>query len=101
MLPFDNLNGDPGQDYFADAIAENITTELSRFRELFVISRNSAFTYKGKAVKVQAVGREAFHQAKLATARFYMTRVLPQTSGLFAAINAGAKPIMAVEEDWF
>jgi alkylation response protein AidB-like acyl-CoA dehydrogenase len=45
--------------------------------------------------------REAFHQAKLATARFYMTRVLPQTSGLFAAINAGATPIMAVEEDWF
>jgi butyryl-CoA dehydrogenase len=45
--------------------------------------------------------RAPFHQAKLATARFYMTRVLPQTSGLFAAINAGAKPIMAVEEDWF
>ena len=45
--------------------------------------------------------REAFHQAKLATARFYMARVLPQTSSLFAAINAGAKPIMAVEEDWF
>jgi butyryl-CoA dehydrogenase len=45
--------------------------------------------------------RQAFHQAKLATARFYMARVLPQTSSLFAAINAGAKPIMAVEEDWF
>ncbi|MCH7795827.1 MAG: acyl-CoA dehydrogenase C-terminal domain-containing protein [Proteobacteria bacterium] len=45
--------------------------------------------------------RQAFHQAKLATARFYMTRILPQTSGLFAAINAGAKPIMAVEEAWF
>ena len=45
--------------------------------------------------------RQAFHQAKLATARFYMTRVLPQTSSLFATINAGAKPIMAVEEDWF
>ncbi len=45
--------------------------------------------------------RDAFHAAKLATARFYMTRLLPQTSGLFAAINAGAKPIMAVEEDWF
>jgi alkylation response protein AidB-like acyl-CoA dehydrogenase len=45
--------------------------------------------------------RAAFHQAKLATARFYMARVLPQTSSLFAAINAGAKPIMAVEEDWF
>jgi alkylation response protein AidB-like acyl-CoA dehydrogenase len=45
--------------------------------------------------------REPFHEAKLATARFYMTRVLPQSSGLFAAMNAGAKPIMAVEEDWF
>jgi hypothetical protein len=45
--------------------------------------------------------RAAFHEAKLATARFYMTRILPQTSSLFATINAGAKPIMAVEEDWF
>jgi len=45
--------------------------------------------------------RQDFHRAKLATARFYMTRVLPQTSSLFAAINAGAKPIMAVQEDWF
>ena len=45
--------------------------------------------------------RAPFHQAKLATARFYMARVLPQTSSLFATINAGAKPIMAVEEDWF
>jgi len=45
--------------------------------------------------------RQEFHQAKLATARFYMARILPQTSSLFATINAGAKPIMAVEEDWF
>ena len=45
--------------------------------------------------------RSDFHHAKLATARFYMTRVLPQTSGLFAAINAGAAPVMAVEEAWF
>jgi butyryl-CoA dehydrogenase len=45
--------------------------------------------------------RAPFHQAKLATARFYMARVLPQTSSLFATINAGAKPIMAFEEDWF
>jgi butyryl-CoA dehydrogenase len=45
--------------------------------------------------------REDFHKAKLATARFYMTRLLPQSSGLFAMINAGAKPIMAPEEAWF
>jgi alkylation response protein AidB-like acyl-CoA dehydrogenase len=45
--------------------------------------------------------REAFHEAKLATARFYMTRILPQSSGLFAAINAGKAPIMAAEEAWF
>ena len=45
--------------------------------------------------------RQTFHEAKLATARFYMTRLLPQTSGLFAAINAGAAPIMAPEEAWF
>jgi hypothetical protein len=48
-----------------------------------------------------AAERTAFHKAKLASARFYMTRILPQTSGLFAAINAGAEPIMAPEEAWF
>jgi hypothetical protein len=45
--------------------------------------------------------REAIRHAKPATARFYMARILPQTSSLFAATNAGARPIMAVEEDWF
>jgi adenylate cyclase len=51
-------NGDPQQDYFSDGIAEDITTELSRFSELVVIARNSAFQYKGKAVDVRQVGRE-------------------------------------------
>ncbi len=58
VLPFQNLSGDPEQDYFADGIAEDIITELSRMRWLFVIARNSSFTYKGRAVDVKQVGRE-------------------------------------------
>src|SRR5712671_6093596 len=49
VLPFQNLSADPEQEYFSDGIVEEITTALSRFRSLFVISRNSAFTYKGRA----------------------------------------------------
>jgi adenylate cyclase len=58
VLPFDNLSGDPEQDYFADGLVEDLTTDLSRNPFLFVIARNSAFTYKGKAVRVEDVGRE-------------------------------------------
>jgi adenylate cyclase len=58
VLPFQNMSGDPEQEYFADGIVEDITTALSRFRQLFVIARNSSFTYKGKAVDVKQVGRE-------------------------------------------
>jgi adenylate cyclase len=58
VLPFANLSGDPQQDYFSDGITEDITTELSRFSELIVIARNSAFQYKAKAVDVRQVGRE-------------------------------------------
>ncbi|MGH7090555.1 MAG: adenylate/guanylate cyclase domain-containing protein [Stellaceae bacterium] len=58
VLPFANISGDPEQEFFADGITEDLLTELSRFRELFVISRNSAFVYKGKAVNVQAVAKE-------------------------------------------
>jgi adenylate cyclase len=58
VLPFDNMSNDPAQDYFSDGITEDITTDLSKIASLFVISRNSAFTYKGKAVKVQDVSRE-------------------------------------------
>ncbi|MDH3724074.1 MAG: tetratricopeptide repeat protein, partial [Desulfobacteraceae bacterium] len=58
VLAFDNLSGDPEQEYFSDGIAENIITALSKVGELFVIARNSSFTYKGKPVKVQLVGRE-------------------------------------------
>lgn len=58
VLPFLNLSGDPGQVYFADAMTEDITTELSRFHSLFVIARNSAFTYKGQSADVRTVSRE-------------------------------------------
>jgi adenylate cyclase len=58
VLPFANLSGDPQQDYFSDGITEDITTELSRFSELMVIARNSAFQYKGKAGDIRQVGRE-------------------------------------------
>ena len=58
VLPFQNMSGDPEQDYFADGIVEEIITELSRTRWLFVIARNSSFTYKGRAVDVKQVGRE-------------------------------------------
>ncbi len=58
VLPFQNMSGDPEQEYFADGIVEEITTALSRFRNLFVIARNSSFTYKGRAVDVKQVGRE-------------------------------------------
>ena len=58
VLPFANISGDPEQKYFADGIVEDIITALSRFRNLFVIARNSSFTYKGRAVDVKQVGRE-------------------------------------------
>ena len=58
VLPFQNMSGDPEQEYFADGMVEEIITALSRIRWLFVIARNSTFTYKGQAVDVKRVGRE-------------------------------------------
>ncbi|CCV11877.1 winged helix-turn-helix domain-containing tetratricopeptide repeat protein [Mesorhizobium sp. STM 4661] len=58
VLPFVNISGDPDQDYFADGMVEDIITGLSRIRWLFVIARNSSFTYKGRAVDVKQVGHE-------------------------------------------
>lgn len=58
VLPFQNMTSDPEQQYFADSMVEEITTALSRFRSLFVIARNSSFTYKGRSVDVKQVGRE-------------------------------------------
>jgi TolB-like protein/class 3 adenylate cyclase len=58
VLPFQNMSGDPDQEYFTDGMVEEITTALSRIRWLFVIARNSSFTYKGQAVDVKQVARE-------------------------------------------
>ncbi len=58
VLPFQNLSGDPEQEYFADGMVEDIIMALSRIRWLFVIARNSSFTYKGRAVDVKQVGHE-------------------------------------------
>src|SRR6185369_1319140 len=58
VLPFTNMSGDPEQDYFADGIVEDIITALSRFKEVFVIARNSSFVYKGRAVDIQQIARE-------------------------------------------
>jgi TolB-like protein len=58
VLPFENLSGDPEQGYFADGMVEEIITALSRIRWLFVIARNSSFTYKGRTVDIKQVGRE-------------------------------------------
>ncbi len=58
VLPFANLSGDPSQDYFADGITENLTTDLSRIRNSFVISRNTAFTFKGKNIDTKEISKE-------------------------------------------
>jgi len=58
VLPFQNMSGDPEQEYFVDGLVEDIITDLSRFKSLFVIARNSSFTYKGKAIEVKKVGSE-------------------------------------------
>src|SRR5262249_57999074 len=57
VLPFANMSGELDQEYFADGMAEDIITALSRFRHLFVIARNSTFTYKSQAVDIKQVGR--------------------------------------------
>jgi adenylate cyclase len=58
VLPFNNMSADPEQNYFADGISEDITTELSRFHSIFVISRNTSFSYRGDAINIQHVGQE-------------------------------------------
>jgi adenylate cyclase len=58
VLPFANLSNDPEQGYFADGITEDLTTDLSRLADMFVISRNTAFTYRNKPVDTKQIGRE-------------------------------------------
>jgi adenylate cyclase len=57
VLPFENMSGDPEQEYFADGMVEEIITALSRFKSLFVIARHSSFTFKDKATDIKEVGR--------------------------------------------
>ncbi len=58
MILFANIGGDPEQDYFVDGVTESLTTDLSRIRGSFVIARNTAFTYRGKAIDITRIGRE-------------------------------------------
>src|SRR6202034_4038806 len=58
VLPFANIGGDPEQDHFIDGVTESLMTDLSRIRGSFVIGRNTAFTYRGKAVDLKQIGRE-------------------------------------------
>ncbi len=58
VLPFTNLSNDPAQDYFADGVTENLTTDLSRIRDSFVIARNTAFTFKGRSIDAKEIGKE-------------------------------------------
>jgi adenylate cyclase len=58
VLPFENMSGDPEQEYFVDRLVEDIITALSRFKSLFVIARNSSFAYRGKSPDIRQVGRE-------------------------------------------
>jgi adenylate cyclase len=58
VLPFANLSNDPAQDYFADGVTENLTADLSRIRDSFVIARNTAFTFKGIQVDAKEIGKE-------------------------------------------
>jgi adenylate cyclase len=58
VLPFTNLSNDPEQEYFADAVTDDLTTDLSRISDSFVIARNTAFTYKGKPVDAQQIGHQ-------------------------------------------
>jgi tetratricopeptide (TPR) repeat protein len=64
VLPFTNMSGDPEQDYFADGMTEDLTTDLSKISGLFVIARNSAFAYKGKNIDVKRVARELGRQVR-------------------------------------
>ena len=59
VLPFANLGGDSGQDYFVDGVTESLTTDLSQMSGMLVIGRNTAFSYKGKPVDLKQVGRES------------------------------------------
>jgi TolB-like protein/class 3 adenylate cyclase len=89
VLPFDNLSGDPEQDYIADGISENIITALSYIPQMFVIARNSSFTYKGKPVKVQQVSEELGVRYILEGSVFKSGEKIRITAQLIDALTGG------------
>ena len=94
VLPFENMSGDPEQEYFADGMVEEIITALSRFKWLFVIARNSSFTFKGKAVDVKEVGRRLGVR--------YVVRVCTQGSpgSISDSLTSSAQP-SALTSTWW
>ena len=84
VLPFTNLSNDPEQQYFADGITEDLTTDLSRIADMFVIARNTAFTYRGKSIDAKQVGRELGVR--------YLLEGSVRRSGQQVRVNAQARP---------
>jgi class 3 adenylate cyclase len=82
VLPFQNMSGDPEQEYFTDGMVEDIITALSRFKSLFVIARNSSFTYKGKAVDRSAVNSVCVTCLKAVSERLAARSVSPASSSM-------------------
>jgi adenylate cyclase len=81
VLPFENMSGDPEQEYFADGMVEEIITALSRFKSLFVIARNSSFTFKGKTVDIKEVGRRLGAGALFSASTFLLLTSFIQLLG--------------------
>jgi len=87
VLPFNNMSSDPDQEFFCDGLVEDVTTALSRFRQLFVIARNTAFTYKGRSVDVREVSRSLGVQYVLEGSVRSAGNRLRVTAQLIDAIN--------------
>ena len=90
MLPFTNLSNDPAQDYFADGVTDNLTTELSRLHNSFVIARNTAFTFKGKNLDAKAIGKEAPASATSSKARCNATEPVCRVNAQLIDAESGA-----------
>jgi adenylate cyclase len=89
VLPFQNMSGDPEQEYFADGIVEDIITALSRFKSLFVIARNSSFTFKGKPLEIKQIGRELGVQYLLEGSVRRIGEKVRITTQLIDAVSSG------------
>jgi hypothetical protein len=99
VLAFNNMSGDPEQEYFSDGICEDIITDLSKLSELHVIARNSSFTYKGKPVDVKQVGRDLGVRYVLEGSvrkAGNRVRVTVSLSMLRAALTSGPSALIAI-----